>query len=249
MRQNGVVTDQHPIITSDPCTECAFRERCAAGMACPAFANWCETGNADGMRAPSREIFAKLYVPILTVEQLRRQWRREGAVRSSAVQRGLKRRLTRKEQGLRYRRHLWQIWELDPTRRAFELERKRLDAQRRERARGRTPISPEKAAARSRLAWQRRRERAAAEGLVMTAEDLRELRRRLGMTQRELAVAIGSARTNIEHYETGDAQAPPGVVRALKELVRGQEKVPAPPGSFEERAAPAASGYSQAQPL
>ena len=88
--------------------------------------------------------------PQLSVEELHRHWRREGATRSSDVQRGLTRRLTRKEHGRRYRRHLKVIFALDPQRRELELERKRLDQQRRERARGRTPLTAERAAARVR---------------------------------------------------------------------------------------------------
>lgn len=173
------------------------------------------------------------------IEGLRTYWRHEGAKRSGAAQLSQVKRLARPDLGRRYRERLRLIWEIDPNRRARELERKRLDAMRRERERGRQPITPERAAARSRLAWQRRRERAAARGLATSADEIRALRLRLAMTQAGLAAEIGRTRSSIEHYETGENQAPPSVVRKLRVLMRDQEKMPAP-SRRNTRTAPAA---------
>ncbi len=79
----------------------------------------------------------------------------------------------------------------------------------------------EAASARVRLAWQRRRERAAARGLTMSAREVRELRIRLQLTQQELASVLGSwRRSSIERWELGHGQAPIEAVKLMRRLVR-----------------------------
>jgi DNA-binding transcriptional regulator YiaG len=186
--------------------------------ACEAFLTWCESGRAIGDRTPDGEIYLRLFPGTLRLSDFQHRWRQEGAQRSARVQRGEARRLSRKELGRRYRERLKIIWELDPQRRAFELERKRRDAMRRERERGRRPLTPERASARCKLAWQRRRENAAAAGLAMSSDEIRSLRERLGRTQKQLASAIGRSRTAIEHWEVGDHHPSPSDVKKLRRL-------------------------------
>lgn len=209
---------QQQIIPPGPCASCDLRSHCREGFACNAFERFVQTGKAFGDRRPAREIYVQLFASELGPAGLHRFWRTEGAKRSSAAQRGEVQKLSREEIRRRWRAHERVLFEIDPARRERHLARKRADAIRRERARGRRPMTPERAAARSRLAWQRRRARAAAQGLVMSGEEIHALRVRLGWTQKQLATAIGRRRSSLEHWELSERGAPPAAVKNLREL-------------------------------
>ena len=136
--------------------------------------------------------------------------------------------MTRAEAGRRWREHQRVIWKYDPERRAAYLAAHRAEALARERARGRRPLTFEIASARSRLAWQRRRTRAAAAGLVMASAELRELRTALGMTQRELGAAVGFRRSSIELWELNGRGPPAAAVERLRAVAR-EHDLPADP--------------------
>jgi DNA-binding transcriptional regulator YiaG len=206
---------------AEPCGGCGHRALCATGLACARFVYFVETNNAHGARGeriPSRRLFARLF-PEDAVKALRREWHDEGRALAVAAFTGKRPRMTRAEAGRRYRERMKIIWRLQPERREFHLARHRAEALRRSRARGRRTITPEIASARSRLAWQRRRERAAAAGLTMSADELLALRKRIGLTQRELGAMIEYRRAAVANWERGDHQAPPRAVERVRALV------------------------------
>lgn len=53
--------------------------------------------------------------------------------------------------------------------------------------------------------------------LLLMKSNLRAIRLRLGMTQRELAEVFGQTAANISHYENGKQDLPPVCARALIE--------------------------------
>jgi len=53
-----------------------------------------------------------------------------------------------------------------------------------------------------------------------TAVWMRDARRRLGLTQQELADRVGKKRDNIAKYETGASNAPGEVVIAVEKLLK-----------------------------
>lgn len=218
------------IANAGPCTPCESSALCRRGFACDAFRQFVETGKAVGDREPEQWIYDHLYAAAIGVEGLHRKWRREGRIRADRAMRGEVQPLTKKELQRRWRKRERLLFELDPARYERHLERKRRDAMRRERERGRQPLTAERASARCRLAWQRRRERAAAAGLVMSADEVRVLRERLGWTQRELAKTIGRSRAAVEHWELGENLALPSDVKKLRALAAQlpAKKMPAP---------------------
>jgi DNA-binding transcriptional regulator YiaG len=57
----------------------------------------------------------------------------------------------------------------------------------------------------------------------MTPRDLRNLRRALGMTQQELAAALGVSEQSIYYWESGRRRIRPVVEKALMPLIRRLE--------------------------
>lgn len=49
---------------------------------------------------------------------------------------------------------------------------------------------------------------------------VQQIRQRLGMTQAELAAAVGVTQSAVSQYERGDSQITPNVARRLIELAR-----------------------------
>ena len=207
-----------------PCGGCGYQATCAAGLACDRFVYFVETGNAHGAhgaRIPSRRLFARLF-PEDALKALRRQWHKEGRELAAATMRGERLPMSKREHRRRWRAHQIIIWGLRPERREAYLAAHRAEAQRRSRLRGRLPMTPERASARATLAWARRRAQAAATGLTMSADEVRELRVRLGLTQKQLAAAIGHTRGAVEHWEVGSTRPLPADVTKLRAIAQGE---------------------------
>lgn len=172
-------------IGTPPCASCEFaRTDCRGWRACGSFAQWTETGEATGDRTPTLEQYAALYPGVVPASVLHRYWRKGSGRLSGAAQRGEAQAMTRAEARRRHRERLKLVWQVDPARREAYLARKRAAQMRRERDRGRQPLTPERASARAKLIWQKRRAKTAE---PMTREELIATMTRLQLTAEALA--------------------------------------------------------------
>jgi transcriptional regulator with XRE-family HTH domain len=57
----------------------------------------------------------------------------------------------------------------------------------------------------------------------MTPEELKAIRKRLGMTQKELAIAIGRTRDRVKLWENGHVEVPQIAAMAIQHLVDAEE--------------------------
>ncbi|MEX2149011.1 MAG: hypothetical protein WD793_02250 [Steroidobacteraceae bacterium] len=191
-------------IGTPPCATCDLaRTDCRGWRACEAFATWVDTGDAVGDRTPTLERYAALYPGVVPARVLHRYWRSTAGAISGAAQRGETATMTRAEYRRRYRERLKLIWAVDPAKREAHLARKRAQSMRRERARGRQPLTPERAAARCRLGWERRRTQAPK---PMTRDELLAAMARLDLTAESLALQLGMGVHNVRGWMRPDGR-------------------------------------------
>lgn len=246
-----------------PCDDCPRVRRCRRNqLACRAFVGWVDTGSppADASREPSSAIFSDLarfddakarYQAqrerqaaerrATLLGELQRQARRETFEHKRLVAAGLapprsKRELRRLQLARRQLR-----WKIDPSLRQRYLQLKREDAIRRGRRNGAAPRGSDASRLHRSEAQRRRRDaERKREGRTLSGEQYRELRKRVGLSIRDIADQFGATYSAAKQWQRPNG--PPGKVQVwLLALLREREEVPAAPGSFPSRPPPAAA--------